>query len=276
MKPVFWKYLIASAVILVLAGCSSGSGATPIPNITLDNGNTSSTNRVKASGVVVPARETHLSFVLSGVIENVTVVEGEQVQAGQALAKLDTSELEYDVISAEAAISVAEFDAKISRLRDKQFNVLTGKIIYVSPPGEQILAANSRLEQSRLALEVAKATLDQGILLAPFDATVVTVNVMPGEYVQASQVVLELADLNNLQIETTDLSELNVPSVKVGQPATVFVEALNEEFPGKVITISPISSTIGGDIVFRVTVELDEQPAALLWGMSTDVEIDTQ
>jgi hypothetical protein len=41
-----------------------------------------------------------------------------------------------------------------------------------------------------------------------------------------------------------------------------------------VTAISPISDTIGGDVVYKVTVQLDEQPIDLLWGMSADVEID--
>jgi hypothetical protein len=79
-----------------------------------------------------------------------------------------------------------------------------------------------------------------------------------------------------LQIETIDLSELNVAAVEIGQPATVFVEALEEEFLGEVTTISPISETIGGDVVYRVTIRLEEQPMELLWGMSADVEIQTE
>jgi multidrug efflux pump subunit AcrA (membrane-fusion protein) len=89
-------------------------------------------------------------------------------------------------------------------------------------------------------------------------------------------VIVELARLDELQIETTDLSELNVAAVQIGQSAAVFVEALDAEFPGKVTAISPISNTIGGDVVFTVTIQLDEQPAALLWGMSADVEINIE
>jgi multidrug efflux pump subunit AcrA (membrane-fusion protein) len=89
-------------------------------------------------------------------------------------------------------------------------------------------------------------------------------------------VIIKLAKLDDLQIETTDLSELNVAAVKIGQPAKVFVEALNENFSGKVTAISPISDTIGGDVVFKVTIQLDEQPKDLLWGMSADVEINVE
>ena len=63
--------------------------------------------------------------------------------------------------------------------------------------------------------------------------------------------------------------------VQIGQAANVFITPLAAEFSGKVIDISRISSTVGGDVVFKVTVDLDEQPQGLLWGMSADVKIET-
>ncbi len=66
-----------------------------------------------------------------------------------------------------------------------------------------------------------------------------------------------------------------MPRVQIGQTANIFIEALNQEFPGKVIEISRISSTVGGDVVFKVTMDLNEQPQGLLWGMSADVKIET-
>jgi HlyD family secretion protein len=113
-------------------------------------------------------------------------------------------------------------------------------------------------------------------LLAPFDGTVVDVQVIPGESVQSGQTVLVLADLQHLQIETTDLSERDITRVKIGQTVNVYIQALDVTVMGKVIRISPISETVGGDIVFPVTIELDEQPNGLLWGMTAEVEIQTK
>jgi len=103
---------------------------------------------------------------------------------------------------------------------------------------------------------------------------VVSIDIKPGEYVRPGQAAIVLADLTNLQIETTDLSELNVAAVAIGQPALVYVEALDKELPGQVTAISPIFEIIGGDVVFRVTIRLQEQPSALRWGMSADVRIN--
>ena len=276
MKRTFRITCLASVFVLLIMGCSPSPAVTPIPTISLDASETAATSQVKASAVVVPAQESRLSFVISGLVEEITTEEGDQVQAGQALARLDTTNLEYDIVAAEAALTSAEIDAQVERIRRKRFNSSTFNFEYVSPPAELISQADSKAEQKRFALEAAKASLAQGTLLAPFDGTVVEVSTATGEYVKPSQVVIVIANLKKLQIETTDLSELGVAAVEIGQPATVFVEALNDEFPGRVSAVSPISDTIGGDVVFKVTIQLDEQPRDLLWGMSADVEIKVE
>jgi HlyD family secretion protein len=78
-----------------------------------------------------------------------------------------------------------------------------------------------------------------------------------------------------LRVETTDLSERDVAQVKPGQPVSVYVEALGQEIDGQVVGIAPQATTVGGDVVYTVYVELDEQPSNLRWGMSIEVEIDT-
>lgn len=276
MKRILRTLLSLSVIVLLMAGCSPAPAATPLPAISLDAPDASEASLVKASAVVLPVQESRLSFVISGMVEEVTVKEGDQVQTGQALAMLDTTDLEYNIAVAEAALTAAEIEAEVQRQARKRFNFDSFQFEYVSTAGELIAQADSRAEQRRLAVEVAKASLEQATLEAPFAGTVVEVNIAPGEYVQPTQVVMVIATLENLLIETTDLSELNVAGVEIGQPATVFVEALGEEFPGKVTAISPISNTIGGDVVFKVTIELDEQPETLLWGMSADVEINVE
>jgi RND family efflux transporter MFP subunit len=266
MKPTQWTTLAVLALVLGVAGCVPAGTETPIPTIALDTVGSFEDRIVQASAEVVPAQEAQLSFVISGPIKEVTVEEGNVVEAGQILATLGAPELEFGVLQAEAAVRQAEFDYEYWKLPRRVQN----KVVERGPVAKQ------ELETTRRSLDTARAELTQTQLIAPFAATVVSVEVQPGEYVQPGQVVVVLANLNNLKIETTDLSELNVAAVNIGQPATVYVEALDLEFQGVVTTISPISDTIGGDVVFTVSIQLDEQPKDLLWGMSADIEIQTE
>lgn len=265
MKRTPWTTLAGVALVLAMAGCTQSATATPIPTIALDSDALKARN-VQASAEVVPAQETRLGFVIPGPIKEVNVVEGSLVEAGQILATLSSPDLEYGLLQAKEAVNKAEFDYEYWKLPRRVGN----QVVERGPVAAQ------ELEVSRKTLDTAHAELSQTELVAPFGGTVVAVSVKPGEFVQSGQVVLVLAKLDNLHVETTDLSELNVASVKIGQAATVHIEALDKEIPGVVTAISPISNKIGGDVVFKVTIDLDEQPKELLWGMSADVEIQTE
>ena len=55
----------------------------------------------------------------------------------------------------------------------------------------------------------------------------------------------------------------------------MYVEALGETVQGRVVRVLPQAELLGGDVVYRVVIELDERPPGLRWGMSVEVEIAT-
>jgi multidrug resistance efflux pump len=83
-----------------------------------------------------------------------------------------------------------------------------------------------------------------------------------------------LSDLERLRVQTTDLSERDVPQVQIGQRVTVFIKALNQQVAGHVSAIAPLAETLGGDVVYTATIELDERPAGLRAGMSVTVQFE--
>ena len=266
MKHTSWTTLVILAFVLAMSGCAPAATFTPVSTIVVDSVMTEVQN-VGASAEVIPAQETRLSFPISGPIKEIIVKEGDRVDTGQILATLSSPDLEFGVLQAESAVKVAEFDNEYWKLPRR---LADGTVV------ERGDVAERELEVTRRVLDTAQAELTQATLVAPFAATVTSIEVQPGEYVQPGQVVIILASLDNLKIETIDLSELYVSVVKVGQPATIYVEALDKEFHGRVSAISPVSEYLGSDVVFKVTLQLEEQPLDLLWGMSADVEIQTE
>jgi len=228
---------------------------------------------VVASAVIVPAQVSRLGFPISALVKEVAVNEGDKVRAGQTLVVLNAPELEYNVLASEAALRSALGEEKVQsyrRVKDRR----NGRVFFDVVPPEVRQIAHAQVQQAQAALEVAQATLAQTTLIAPHDATVVSVNVVPGEYVEQNQVVVTLASFDTLQLETTDLSERDITKVKIGTAVNIFIEASNENINGKVIGISPRATSIGGDIVFKVTIAFDRQPKNLLWGMTAEVTIE--
>lgn len=273
------RLLILTVGLLVLTACASptptpdpASVETAAPVVEL-----SSPDVVIASADVEPVQVSHLGFTISSLVKEVSVSEGDVVKAGDTLMVLNTPDLEFAVVSAEANYNARSQAAQLQKADKVLYvNPNTGKRSWYSLPREVFLKAQAQADQAKAAWDTASATLAQSTLTAPFDGVVVDVSVIPGELVQSNQVVITLADLNDLQITTTDLSERDIARVKIGQTVSISIEALGQTLSGKVIRISPISETVGGDVVYPVTIQLDEQPDGLLWGMSAEVEISTK
>jgi RND family efflux transporter MFP subunit len=266
MKKI--PFLVIFVMALLLSACASTATPTALPTVSLDDNNSSSNTQssdadsVSASAVIVPIHDARLSFSAVGRVTAVNVKVGDHVSADDVLVQLDTTIQEAKVKEAEAGVLAAE--AQIRYLN----RLATDPLHYES--------AQADLVRAQALLDSAKATLlTQSTLTAPFAGTIVSVDVAPAETVVPGQVVIVLGELSNYQIETTDLSERDVTRVQIGQPASVFIEALRDEFTGQVTDVDRVSSTLGGDVVYKVTIELDQQPQGLLWGMSADVQIET-
>jgi HlyD family secretion protein len=257
------------ALALILSACTSASSPTAIPTVVLGNNNPPSNNTgsgdaksVSASGVIVPVNDAQLSFASVGRVTAVNVQVGDQVKAGDILVALDTSILEAKVREAEANLAAAE--AQVRFLKRNKTDAV------------HLETAEADVDRAQALVDLANATLHaQSTLAAPFDGTIVSVDIAPAETVTPGQTVIVLGDFSRFQIETTDLGELDVTRVRVGQPAVVFIEALGAEFTAEVLDISLTSSTLGGEVVYAVRLAFDDQPAGLLWGMSADVQIQT-
>ena len=268
MKRFDWSVF---SVIVILAVSVN-------PVFAASKNNVSAQKTVIASAVVVPAQVSELGFLISGIARDIPVKEGDTVKAGQTLMVLDTPELQFAVDAAQADVRAAQAEEEIRRdeiIKKYRINYQKGlvRIFRLSVPHEEIDIANARVQQARASVAIARADLAQGTLSAPHDGTIASIRVIPGEFVPSDQAVVTLATLDTLQIETTDLSERDISSVHVGDSANIFVEALNQNISGKVIGISPIAGTVGGDVVFKVTIAPDTQPEGLLWGMTAEVEI---
>lgn len=263
MKKLLMPLFLASAIALSTRAAAASSA----PPLLTQFAPPSHTNyllsdRVVASAQAVPVNESQMSVPISAPVKEVLVKEGDLVTAGQVLITLYSPDLELSVKSAQLELKAAELDLDYWMPR------------FDRPP-ERREQARAEVEQARTKLATAEARLLQTSLTAPFDATIAEIQVHAGELAQSGQVVIRLGDLAHMQIQTTDLSERDVPHVQVGQRVRIYVEALHATATGKVIRVSPISDTVGGDVVFPVTIDLDEQPDGLLWGMTAEVEINT-
>ncbi len=173
----------------------------------------------------------------------------------------------------DAALANANLDAAKAAVQEGEWYLaaLRGDQLPAEATGSNL----ARLEAAKDAVASAQDRLDKTRLVSPISGTVITVNGIAGETVSPGVIFIKISDVAHLRVETTDLSERNVPYVKVGQTVSIIVKALNQTIQGHVTRISPVADTIGGDVVYKTTIELDDPPQALLVGMSVDVQYNT-
>jgi RND family efflux transporter MFP subunit len=265
MKRFYWS-VFSAFVILTVSTLTFGASVDSV--FAAPGNNVIAQKTVTASAVVVPAQVSELGFLISGIARDIPVQEGDTVEAGQTLMVLDTPNLRYAVDEAEAGLRGAQAQAEI-----KTNDIVKKYIINYEKFTVRKLKLSVRRAQA--VLEGAQARQAQGTLVAPFDGTVTSLSVIPGEFVKSNQSVLTLATLDHLQFETTDLSERDIPNVQIGDPVNIFIEALNKNITGKVVSISPKAEIIGGDVTYKVTIAPDSQPEGLLWGMTAEVDIQS-
>jgi len=170
---------------------------------------------------------------------------------------------EFDRAQAEAELQIAQARLEIAQ---QEYDKLQN-----GPDPDKVALAEERIRNAQARINASQTTLADLELSAPFNSTVGEIFIHTGEWVLPGQSVLVLVDLEHLRVETTDLSERDIPRIEVGGPVTVIIRALNQEVSGHVSGISPLASTLGGDVIYKTTIDLDTQPVGLRAGMSVEV-----
>jgi len=182
------------------------------------------------------------------------------VASSQAsLEKLDGEQRSGALGAAQAMVDEAQ--ANLNRLR-------------AGASERDLAVAGAEVQRAQAALQLAQVALDETELRAPFSGVAATLDLKTGEYVAPGTPAVHLADLAAWQIETTDLTELDVARVGAGSPVTMTFDALpGLELPGRVSRVRALGENKQGDITYVVTVIPGRQDERLRWNMTAAVSI---
>jgi multidrug efflux pump subunit AcrA (membrane-fusion protein) len=120
-------------------------------------------------------------------------------------------------------------------------------------------------------LEAAKDALSSYVITAPFDGVVADVNVEVGDQVTVETRAISIADSSQWIVETTDVTELEVVKLSLGQKVNLVPDALPDLIlKGTVTEISNAYTQQGGDILYTVRVRVENPDSRLRWGMTIE------
>ena len=126
-------------------------------------------------------------------------------------------------------------------------------------------------------LDAAEAGVAAFSVLAPFDGLVAEINAKAGSSINTGEIAVTVADFSSWLVKTTDLTEIEVVELAEGQPVTVTLDALpGVQLKGKILSIAQNYAENQGDIVYEVTILLDDAHPAMRWGMTAAVNFGSQ
>ncbi|MFW6135710.1 MAG: HlyD family secretion protein [Chloroflexota bacterium] len=170
---------------------------------------------------------------------------------------------------AEARVQAAEAQREIAAAQLAQLES--------GPADEEMALAESEVAQAELALEEAWLALERCKCRAPFAGTVGAVRVREGEQVRRGDPVVALGDLSTLRVETSDLGEIDVAQLDVGQAVDVTFDPFPDRvFKGRITRIDPMPAPSGGGVNYTAIIELEEVAAEIRWGMTAFVDIEVE
>lgn len=183
-----------------------------------------------------------------------------QLQQAQAsLSKLQADQ--NDLIASKASVTQAKNDL------DK---------LLAGPDANTLAIAKSQVDQAEIAVKQAQNKLNQAQIIATFDGVITAVNITVGQSASSGTAgALQLADLDNLEI-IVNMAEVDVPKIKVGQPAQITLDALpNVNLTGEVTQVAPAGVQTQGVVNYPVTVAIKNTAAGVKTGMTASVGIIT-
>jgi HlyD family secretion protein len=221
----------------------------------------------------VNAAQARLSELQAGTLaaDRQAAVAGVQV----AIAQRDAAQAELDLLLAGSKpeqIALAEIGiSQAEATRDEA-------ALAVSQAETAVSQASTTVTQAEIALASAQTVRDRMILTAPFGGRIGRIDLEVGEVAAPGVPLLALADDSRWLVKTTDLTELDVIALTTGHPATVRVDAIpNESIAGTITGIALVAGLTRGDVVYEVTIRLDDGQTAQLplrWGMTVVVEFE--
>ncbi len=234
------SFVTAAVILLASALCFSGCGAKKEKSG--DNSSSLPTAQVRAQtverksraatedvvGTVRPKLSATIEAKVSGRIDQMLVVPGQTVKAGELLAHLDAAEISSRLDQANAALAQAEQDWKrISNLYQQQASTRS-----------EYDAADAHFSMAKAAAAEAKAMMSYCDVLAPFDGVITRKLADVGDLATPGKPLLQIENPDTLRLEA-DVPEALIGNVKPGEKLAVRIASVAGDMEGTVAELSP-------------------------------------
>ncbi len=226
--------------------------------------------------------EVRIGSQLSGIVEELNVVVGSQVNQGDVIARIDARSLRSRLEQANAQVRVLRQEVQRAEIELERARQLAVKGL--APANEledrqlDLADARARLDKAHRDAAVVETDLQYAVIKAPIGGTIASVSTQKGETVAASFETPTFATIiarDALELVAM-VDETDIGTVEIGNPVFFTVEAFPAiEFAGTVKQIAPKGTIISGVVNFEVMIEIDSPVDRLRPDMTANVSIRT-
>lgn len=216
------------------------------PSDVLRAQNTSMIQGLPISGTLKAVRSAWVKARVTGELMALEVREGDAVQAGQIIAKVDPTEYLARQRQAQQQAEAARAQVEIAQRQFDNNNALVNQG-FISKTAldtsiANLNAAKATHQAAVSALDVASKAVDDCTLKAPLSGFISQRLAQPGERVAPEARIVEVVDLSQFELEAT-LTPADALNVKLGQIAKLSIEGSTQEASAKVLRINPSTQT---------------------------------
>jgi multidrug efflux pump subunit AcrA (membrane-fusion protein) len=155
------------------------------------------------------------------------------------------------------------------------YNLAKAKLAEAQKTYDQVSDGNTdAINKAQAAVNAAQATVNKLSVIAPIDGQVAVIYTQPGDIVTAGTKAAVLYDRSKMYLDVY-VSEDNISTVKVGNPATISFSGLDINTTGKVTLIDSIGVSSSNVVNYSVRVELDQPDPKIFIGATATVVITT-
>jgi len=283
---IFGGIAVAAAAIFFLFFRGSLASSVEVQTFTVTAISPAQADAVlTASGYVVAQRQAAVASKGTGRLEFLGVEEGDQVKAGQIIARLEHSDMsaalaqtQADLAAAKARLPQSHADLQEATIQFDRYKKLVAEQLVpradydaadarYKRAAAAVIADSAAIRSFAAAVRAAEVALEYTNIRAPFDGTVLTKNADVGEIVApfgsastARAAVVSIADMSSLEVEA-DVSESNIQRIKSGQPCEIVLDAYQEtRYPGVVGKIVPTADRAKATVMTKIKfVQIDER-----------------
>lgn len=226
-------------------GARSGRGAATVPVEVATVTSAASESAIRSIGSLGSDEAVSISAELGGRIASIGFKEGDRVQAGAVLVKLDDALLRAELADAQSRLTLAEG------------NFRRASSLSQSGVGTERALDEARSAQgtARAAVDLVQVRLSKTEITAPFAGIVGLRKSSAGAYVETGQAIVNLEKIDVLKLDFK-VPETLLSQVSVGQPVEIVVDAYPDRtFTGQIYAIDPLVDVNGRALSVRARVD---------------------